>query len=326
LCGAAAAVHLVSLQGWLCALCHADLISTPGADLHTCLQAALLPPLLSPARPALLHILTAPCIPGTCTQALSPCVPHPVHTHTLTSPPGPPSAPAQVLRRLPSPPGGGALRVCHAQHHEAHAMELPRRLHQPDPRAVHHLRGLQGHALLRRAAGEGMQGGWLCWYASVCVWWLHVWLARRLLSPSSHTSCAQACMHVLACRSCPQQAVLPLWALQAWPIALYPDAPPPWPQSSGALYTGQLSSSADWSCCPPQVMDKLHSYAADLNANLGQLPSRGPCSRYELPDEDFKGRLELKFFDGISKGVACNLDSPGGAMGWLAGWHCSCAA
>jgi hypothetical protein len=61
-------------------------------------------------------------------------------------------------------------------------------------------------------------------------------------------------------------------------------------------------------------MDKLHSYVADLNANLGQLPSRGPCSRYELPDEGFKGRLELKFFDGISKGVACNLESPGGGQ------------
>ena len=59
-------------------------------------------------------------------------------------------------------------------------------------------------------------------------------------------------------------------------------------------------------------MDKLRGYVEELNADLGQLPSRGPCSRYELPDEGFKGRLELKFLDGVSRGVACNLDSPGG--------------
>ncbi len=37
-----------------------------------------------------------------------------------------------------------------------------------------------------------------------------------------------------------------------------------------------------------------------------------PVSRYELPEEELKGRLELKFFDNVGKGVACNLDSKGG--------------
>ena len=66
--------------------------------------------------------------------------------------------PAQVLRRLPGARGGGALRLCHALHHEAHAVELPGRIHQPDPRPVHHLRRLPRHALLRRAAGGGGGG------------------------------------------------------------------------------------------------------------------------------------------------------------------------
>lgn len=33
--------------------------------------------------------------------------------------------------------------------------------------------------------------------------------------------------------------------------------------------------------------------------------------RYTLPDEGFSGKVELTFFDSFSKGVACNLDSPG---------------
>jgi acetylornithine deacetylase len=52
-------------------------------------------------------------------------------------------------------------------------------------------------------------------------------------------------------------------------------------------------------------MSKVRGYVEDLNANPDQLVQgqRGPCSKYELPEEQLKGRLELKFFDNIGKGV-----------------------
>ena len=67
------------------------------------------------------------------------------------------------------------------------------------------------------------------------------------------------------------------------------------------------------------VYKKVLSYVDDLNANIGQLPTRGPCSKYtlDLPDCDIKqGLLELEFSGGIEdirhmEGIACNLDSPG---------------
>jgi acetylornithine deacetylase len=60
-----------------------------------------------------------------------------------------------------------------------------------------------------------------------------------------------------------------------------------------------------------QVMAKLKSYVDDLNASITSLPTHGPCSKYELPDEGLKGRLSLKFFDSFTRGVACKLDSEG---------------
>ncbi len=57
----------------------------------------------------------------------------------------------------------------------------------------------------------------------------------------------------------------------------------------------------------------MRSYVDDINKDPNALAQgqRGPCSRYELPDEDLKGRLEIKFFDNVGKGVACNLESKG---------------
>lgn len=55
-----------------------------------------------------------------------------------------------------------------------------------------------------------------------------------------------------------------------------------------------------------QVMSKVRGYVDDMNANpeaLVKQDLRGPCSHYELPDEHLKGRLELKFFDNVGKGV-----------------------
>ncbi|PNW87021.1 hypothetical protein CHLRE_02g105500v5 [Chlamydomonas reinhardtii] len=64
-----------------------------------------------------------------------------------------------------------------------------------------------------------------------------------------------------------------------------------------------------------QVMDKLRSYADDLNSAssgaLEALPTQGPCSKYVLPDEGLRGKVELTFFDSYAKGIACNLDTVG---------------
>ena len=43
---------------------------------------------------------------------------------------------------------------------------------------------------------------------------------------------------------------------------------------------------------PPQT-HTTHSYIADLNANITSLPSLGPYSKYEVPEENVRGRLEF---------------------------------
>jgi hypothetical protein len=39
---------------------------------------------------------------------------------------------------------------------------------------------------------------------------------------------------------------------------------------------------------------------AELNADIAALPSLGPLSKYVLPDEGIKGRLEFKFLGTVS--------------------------
>lgn len=35
-------------------------------------------------------------------------------------------------------------------------------------------------------------------------------------------------------------------------------------------------------------MAALHRYVDDINADINALPTRGPCSKYELPEEGLK--------------------------------------
>ncbi|KAH0974298.1 hypothetical protein GBA52_016197 [Prunus armeniaca] len=58
------------------------------------------------------------------------------------------------------------------------------------------------------------------------------------------------------------------------------------------------------------VMEKLQEYVDDINENIGKLDSRGPVSKYVLPDENLRGSLTLSF-DETSSGVACDLNSRG---------------
>ncbi|KAL3834955.1 hypothetical protein ACJIZ3_009691 [Penstemon smallii] len=58
------------------------------------------------------------------------------------------------------------------------------------------------------------------------------------------------------------------------------------------------------------VISKLKEYVDDLNANIEKLDTRGPVSKYVLPEENLKGRISISFDEAMS-GVACNLDSRG---------------
>ncbi|KAH0901479.1 LOW QUALITY PROTEIN: hypothetical protein HID58_040982 [Brassica napus] len=75
---------------------------------------------------------------------------------------------------------------------------------------------------------------------------------------------------------------------------------------------GECTVSGDVRLTPfydvKEVMKKLQEYVDDINTI--NLATRGPVSKYVLPDEDLRGRLTLSF-DEASAGVACNLDSRG---------------
>ncbi|XP_048447499.1 acetylornithine deacetylase-like isoform X2 [Pyrus x bretschneideri] len=58
------------------------------------------------------------------------------------------------------------------------------------------------------------------------------------------------------------------------------------------------------------VMGKLQEYVDDINENIGKVESRGPVSKYVLPDENLRGSLTLSF-DEATSGVACDLNSLG---------------
>ncbi|CAM8999877.1 unnamed protein product [Rhodiola kirilowii] len=58
------------------------------------------------------------------------------------------------------------------------------------------------------------------------------------------------------------------------------------------------------------VIEKLKQYVDDINENIEKLGTRGPVSKYVLPDEGLRGRLTISFDEAMS-GVACDLDSRG---------------
>ncbi|XP_055821086.1 acetylornithine deacetylase-like [Solanum dulcamara] len=57
-------------------------------------------------------------------------------------------------------------------------------------------------------------------------------------------------------------------------------------------------------------MKKLQEYVDYLNANIEKLDTRGPVSKYVLPNENLRGRLDISF-DQTSSGIACDLNSLG---------------
>eukprot|EP00897_Mesotaenium_endlicherianum_P008431 jgi/Mesen1/7616/ME000004S07886 len=67
-----------------------------------------------------------------------------------------------------------------------------------------------------------------------------------------------------------------------------------------------------------EVVQKVKGYVAEINKDPGQLATRGPCSKYTLPDEGLQAKLEIEFEEMRMSGVACDLNSPG--------FHALCAA
>ncbi|KAM1475851.1 hypothetical protein ACFXTO_037899 [Malus domestica] len=55
---------------------------------------------------------------------------------------------------------------------------------------------------------------------------------------------------------------------------------------------------------------QLQEYVDDINENIGKVESRGPVSKYVLPDENLRGSLTLSFYEAKS-GVVCDLNSRG---------------
>lgn len=59
-----------------------------------------------------------------------------------------------------------------------------------------------------------------------------------------------------------------------------------------------------------ELMAKIRSYVDDLQNNLAGIKTRGPCSKYELPEENLSAKIAVTFDDGY-RGVACDRESIG---------------
>ncbi|MQL88898.1 hypothetical protein Taro_021462 [Colocasia esculenta] len=64
-------------------------------------------------------------------------------------------------------------------------------------------------------------------------------------------------------------------------------------------------------CSTEDVVKKLREYVDDINANIEKLDTRGPVSKYVLPDENLRGRIEVSFDESVMSGVACDIESRG---------------
>ncbi|XP_024026477.1 acetylornithine deacetylase [Morus notabilis] len=92
--------------------------------------------------------------------------------------------------------------------------------------------------------------------------------------------------------------------------------PTQWSYPGGGInqIPGECTISGDVRLTPfynvKDVMKKLQEYVDDINENIGKLESRGPVSKYVLPEENLRGSLTISFEEAMS-GVACNLNSCG---------------
>jgi len=91
--------------------------------------------------------------------------------------------------------------------------------------------------------------------------------------------------------------------------------PTMWEHPPGAInqIPGSAKISGDVRATPfydPKVIkERVEKYVADINSNVHQLPTRGPCFKFEVPDA--KGQISFRWIGDIHGGVACKLDSDG---------------
>lgn len=81
---------------------------------------------------------------------------------------------------------------------------------------------------------------------------------------------------------------------------------PPWAEVEGDI---RLTPFYDVDAC----MRAVEQYAADINANITALPTRGP-SRYEIKGangEALRGTVKLTWSGHAMRGIACNIESVG---------------
>jgi acetylornithine deacetylase len=78
---------------------------------------------------------------------------------------------------------------------------------------------------------------------------------------------------------------------------------------------GDCSMSGDIRLTPfyelAEVIKSVEDDVADINEHIEDLATLGPDSRFVLPDEGLRGRLALSWGAGTSRGLACDLASPG---------------
>ncbi|EEF42427.1 acetylornithine deacetylase [Ricinus communis] len=92
--------------------------------------------------------------------------------------------------------------------------------------------------------------------------------------------------------------------------------PTQWSYPGGGInqIPGECTISGDVRLTPfynlVDVKNMLQEYVDDINENIEKLGTRGPVSKYVLPDENLRGSITLTFEEAMS-GVACNLDSRG---------------
>ncbi|XP_055961675.1 acetylornithine deacetylase isoform X2 [Mercurialis annua] len=86
--------------------------------------------------------------------------------------------------------------------------------------------------------------------------------------------------------------------------------PTQWSYPGGGInqIPGECTIAGDVSVA--DVKNKLQEYVDDINENLEKLGTRGPVSKYALPDENMRGSLTVTFEE-VMSGVACNLESRG---------------
>ena len=78
---------------------------------------------------------------------------------------------------------------------------------------------------------------------------------------------------------------------------------PPWTEIAGDVRLTPFYEPSD-------LKAFLAAEVMQMNENLHELPTRGPCSKYEI--EDCKGHIEIKVdHNDVLAGIACTSDSPG---------------